>query len=216
MAYFVPLAIVSLKKLWKATPFMLFGLYWSIAGLITVIEFIPGVTKTMIIEVNVVYNMLDMPIVFAIFYSTTQISAIKKLISIGLPVYLVAACVNAFIQGMNYDALKWVLAIGLVQMLIILIWEIIGRLQKIRHTSYDKAMLLLYAALLFQYGTYIIIYIFDYYLLSISNTEDNFIIYYVSTLVAICVAAFGYLIIGRQKSQLRQRSAQADSPLSTY
>ena len=164
--------------------------------------------------------MLDMPIVLSIFYFTTTVPAIRRLISIGLPVYLIAACVNAVIQGMNYDALKWILALGLVQVLGILIWEIILRLQKIQHTTHDKAFLLVYAALLFQYGTYIVIYIFDYFLLSAANQEDNFIIYYISTIIALTVAAFAYCIVSKQKErnggQQLQHSTQRDSSLSTY
>jgi hypothetical protein len=64
------------------------------------------------------------------------------------------------------------------------------------HSGRERGLLFIYAALLFEYGTYIIIYIFDYYLEHISSTMDNYLVYYVSSLIALVIATCGYLTKG--------------------
>jgi hypothetical protein len=55
---------------------------------------------------------------------------------------------------------------------------------------------LIYAALFFEYGTFVVIYIFDYFLPGTSTTADNFLVYYLSSLVALPVAICGFLTKG--------------------
>ena len=55
--------------------------------------------------------------------------------------------------------------------------------------------MLIDAALLFQYGTYVIIYIFDYFWVNASNETDNFILYYISSIVSLVVGSIAYLVI---------------------
>ncbi len=195
VAYFVPLAIVLLKKLWPVTPFLLFALYWVIGGLVNLGDYMGFSNRTVEIT-TVIYNMLDMPVVMAILYFTTSSPAIKKFTSIIVPGFLAFEIVNLAIRGLNYAALKYTLAIGLVLTLTLIVWEIILYLQKIVHSGREKGLLFIYAALLFEYGTYIIIYIFDYYLEHISSTMDNYLVYYVSSLIALVIATCGYLTKG--------------------
>ncbi len=222
VAYFMPLLIVSFRKLWKATPFLLFALYWSVSGLVNLIDYIPVLGEKTIERISIVYNIFDMPMVLAIFYKTSSIRTIRRILRIALPVYLITCVINTILLGVNYDALKYILAIGLVMVLSVIIWEVIKHLQKVQHTSQEKGLLLVYGALLFQYGTYIIIYIFDYYLTAVSNVVDNFIIYYISTVVALIVAVLGYLIVGNPGTRKSHRNPNShhpremDSTLSAY
>ncbi len=195
MGYFVPMLIVLMKKLWKVKPFLLFAIYWLSNGLINIILLIPGIGKTTAELITVIYNMLDMPIVLSIFYFTTTSSTVKKFTRIALPLFILAELVNAVVLGVNSDALKYPLALGLIM----IIWEITLFLQKVVHTSREKAVLLIYAALLFEYGTYIVIYIFDYYLTKISSTEDNYVFYYISSVIALIIAIAGFLTKGISK-----------------
>lgn len=195
VAYFVPLAIVLLKKLWPVTPFLLFALYWVVGGLVNLVDKM-GLGDRVIEITTVIYNMVDMPAIMAILYLTTSSSAIKKFTTIAVPGFIVLEIVNAVIRGLNYESLKYTLAIGLLLVLTLIIWEIILYLQKIVHSGREKGLLFIYAALLFEYGTYIIIYIFDYYLEHISSTVDNYLVYYISSLIALVIATCGYLTKG--------------------
>lgn len=193
--YFTPILIVAGKKLWSQVPFRLFALYWMISGLVNLVEFI-HLPKRALELFTVIYNLLDMPLALTVFYFSTCSQTIKKYIRIAAPCLLVAELTNCLIRGFNYDSLKYLLGAGIIIVLSTITWEIIFRLQKIKHTGQEKGLLLIYAAMLFEYGTYIVIYIFDYFLPGASSTTDNFLVYYLSSLVALTVAICGFLTKG--------------------
>jgi hypothetical protein len=206
IGYFVPILIVLLKKLWPTTPFLLFAAYWLLGGLVNTIDFMHLQPRTIEI-VTVFYNSVDMPAVLAIIYFTTSSSSIKKFTRIIVPTLIALEVVNLSIRGINYDSLKYTTAVGLIIVLLVIIWEIILYLQKIEHSGIEKGLLFIYAALLFEYGTYIVIYIFDYYLEEASTTIDNFIVYYISSLVAVIIAICGFMTKGINKKPRLWRSS---------
>ncbi len=89
--------------------------------------------------------------------------------------------------------MKYALGTGIVLVLVPVVWETIRYLQKIEHSNRQTAKIFIYAALLFEYATFIVIYIFDYFVES-ADTQDSFLVYYLSTLVAIFIASCGYLL----------------------
>jgi hypothetical protein len=198
VGYFVPILIVLIKKLWPTTPFLLFAAYWLFGGLVNTIDFMHLEPRTIEI-VTVLYNSIDMPLVLAIFYFTSSSTPIKKFTRFAIPAFALIEILNLADKGLKYDSLKYTLAVGLLIVLVVIIWEIILYLQKIQHTGNEKGLLFIYAALLFQYGTYIVIYIFDYYLEEASSTIDNFIVYYISSLVALIIAICGFMTKGIKK-----------------
>lgn len=229
VAYFLPITIVAIRKLWKETPLTLFAAYWALSGLINLIDKIPGIPENALVNIGVIYNMLDMPLVLAIISYTTRIPGIRKFTRIALPVYLLAVFVNLFIQGFNYDGLKYLLGFGLILIFTTIIWDLFVHLRKLEHSRREKAVILIDAALLFQYGTYVIIYIFDYFWVKASNETDNYIIYYISSIVSLCVGTCAYLVVrkpdaAKQSQKKRstgghhdeQNEPQADSMFTTY
>jgi hypothetical protein len=197
--YFVPILIVIGKKLWPQIPFRLFALYWLLSGLVNLVEFIP-LSPASLELFTVIYNMLDIPLVLAIFSFTTSSLGVKKFTRITAPALLGAELVTCFIRGFHYQSLKYVLGAGLIIVMGVIMKEIIVKLQKIKHTGLEKGLLFIYAALLFEYGTYIVIYIFDYFLPGTSSTTDNFLVYYFSSLIALTVAICGFLTKGIKTS----------------
>lgn len=193
--YFVPMLIVLGKKLWPAVPFRLFALYWLVAALVNLVEFIPLSAYAMELY-TVIYNLLDIPLVLAVFYFSTSDAAVKKFTKIVAPALLLTGLVNCIIRGFTTDALEYVLGGELLIVLGVIIWEIILKLQKIKLTGHTKGLLLICAALFFEYGTFVVIYIFDYLLPGTSTSSDNFLVYYLSSLVALPVAICGFLIKG--------------------
>lgn len=193
--YFVPMLIVLGKKLWSVLPFRLFALYWLVCALANLIEFIPLPLHVMELY-TVIYNLLDIPLILTVFYFSTSSAAVKKFTMIVAPALLATGLVNCIIRGFTTDALDYLLGGELVIVLGVIIWEIILKLQQIKLTGQAKGMLLIYAALLFEYGTFVVIYIFDYLLPGTSTSSDNFLVYYLSSLVALPVAICGFLIKG--------------------
>lgn len=195
IAYFVPILIVMLKKQQHITPFLLFALYWLLGGVINLIDFFP-VPKPAVELVTVIYNSLDIPILLSIIHFTTAAVPIRKFTRIVVPVFTAFELVNLLVFGLKYDALKYSLGVGLILVLTVVMWEVVLYLQKIKHTGLEKGLFFIYAALLFEYGTFVIIYIFDYYLEDASNTMDNFMVYYISSLIALIIATCGFLTKG--------------------
>lgn len=193
--YFVPMLIVIGKKLWSAIPFRLFALYWLVCAFVNLLEFIPLPVHVMELY-TVIYNLLDIPLILTVFYFSTSSAAVKKFTKIVAPALLAAGLVNCIIRGFTTDALEYLLGGELLIVLGVIIWEIILKLQQIKLTGHAKGTLLIYAALLFEYGTFVVIYIFDYFLPGTSSSSDNFLVYYLSSLVALPVAICGFLTKG--------------------
>jgi hypothetical protein len=101
--------------------------------------------------------------------------------------------------GVNYDAIKYIMGIGVLVVVITLVWEITLYLQRLEHSNREKSMLFIYAALLFEYGTYTVVYVFDYFIKP-SGTVDTRLIYYTSSIIAISIACFGFLSKKNKKS----------------
>jgi hypothetical protein len=71
-AYFLPLVILLSRKLWKEKPLLLFGIYWTLNGLVNGIKRFDLVTESAKQFMTVAYNLIDMPLVlFFVFLSTT-------------------------------------------------------------------------------------------------------------------------------------------------
>lgn len=193
-ANFIPILLVLLKKLWKETPFLLFGLYWMLGGLVNILDKIPGISLHTLETITVVYNMLDVPIVLALLHYSTASANIRKFTKLTAPAFLLVQLVNFLMRGWNYDAAKYLLAIGLLLVLTVVVWEISLYMQKLVHNAHENAMIFIHVSLLFAYGTFVIIYIFDYYVRISDSSMDNFMIYYISSLVAIIIASFGFFL----------------------
>jgi hypothetical protein len=172
---------------------MLFATYWAIGGVINMTDLIPGFPKNVSYTIGVLYNMLDIPFILAILFFTSTSILVRRFISISLLIFISFEIINAFVSGITYDALKYSLGAGIVLVLFVLSWEILRYMQKVEHSNRQNAKVFIYAALLFEYATFVLIYIFDYFILS-SDSKDSFLIYYISTLVAILIASCGYLL----------------------
>ena len=197
-SYFIPILVVLLRKLWRDAFFILFAVYWLLGGLINMPDLLPGFSEELKSDMGVIYNLLDIPLILIIFYYTSSSFMIRRYILFSLALLIAFEAVNFLIYGLNYDALKYSLGPGIAIVLIVLTWEIVRYLQKIEHSNRQSAKIFIYAALLFEYGTFTLIYIFDYFIPN-SNSEDSFLIYYISTVIAIFIALGGYLIIKIKK-----------------
>lgn len=193
--YFVPMLVVIVKKLWSAVPFRLFALYWLVCAFANLVEYL-HLSPHALDLYTVIYNLLDIPIVLAVFYFSSTSPVVKKFVRMVAPALLVIGLVNCIIRGFNTDVLEYVLGLELLIVLSVIVWEIILKLQQIRLTGPVKGLLLIYAALFFEYGTFVVIYIFDYFLPGTSTSSDNFLVYYLSSLVALPVAICGFLTKG--------------------
>ena len=193
ISYFLPLLLVLLKRLWNDRFFMLFAVYWTMGGLINIMDFIPNLPQAVNYTISVIYNILDVPLILTILYFTTSSIIVRRFTSFAIVTAVATEIIGIIMNGVTYDALKYSLGLGIALVLVIVIWEIVRYLQKVEHSNRQNAKIFIYAALLFEYATFILIYIFDYFVDS-SDRTDNFLIYYISSLVALFIASCGFLL----------------------
>lgn len=204
ISYFIPLLLVIAKKLWSEPFFLLFAIYWSIGGVVNGCDIIPLFSKTACYYVGVVYNIFDIPIILSILYYTSTSRSIRNLIPYATAAILLMEVVGLLRWGFIFDALKYSLGAGIAVVLFIIVKEIATYMQQVEHTNRQNARMFVYAAVLFDYATFIVIYIFDYFV-DHSVIEDSLLIYYFSTLVAIFIASCGYLVYRKYDEGLKVR-----------
>ncbi len=193
ISYFIPLLLVAIRNLWNDRFFLLFAIYWAYGGIVNLTDIIPQIPEDIYIRIGVIYNMTDIPFILTILYYTTKSIFIRKYLSTAIALSFAVQIIGIVLnKGFNYDALKYSLGLGIVLVLIPVIWEIIRYLQKVEHTNKQNAKIFVYAAILFEYATFIVIYIFDYFIES-KNPQDNFLIYYISSIIALLMASYGFI-----------------------
>lgn len=203
VAYFMPIILVLLKNAWKDPFFRLFGIYWSLGGIFNIVDLIPEAPPSLSYQAGVLYNMLDIPFILGILYHTSTYTFVKKTASGSILLVIVLSIIGLINFGINYDAVKYPLGVGTAAVICIVGMEIVRYMQKIEHSTRQNAKMFIYAGLMFQYATFVVIYIFDY-VLETENRTDSFIIYYVSSVVAMIIAACGFLMFRRY--EMNQRS----------
>ena len=199
VAYFIPAFIVLFKKLWRDTYFFYLGIYWFLGAMVNIATNTMGMELRTLEIITVVYNMIDIPLILWILWYTSFSSHLAKLLRFVIVGYVITEIVLVLTFGLNYDAIKYIIGGGLLLVVTTLIWEITIYLQRIEHSNREKAMLFIYAALLFEYGSFTIVYIFDYFIIP-ADQVDKWLIYYISTLIAIIIACFGFLLKKTNKS----------------
>jgi hypothetical protein len=202
VAYFTPLVIVSLKKAWGDPFFRLFAIYWSIGGIANLLDVIPGVSRGLSYQVGIFYNMLDIPFIIGILYYTTSYTFIKRTAAAAIVLVVILSVIGIINTGIDYDSFKYSLAAGVATVLVIGTMEIIRYMQKVEHSTRQNAKMFIYAGLMFEYATFIVIYIFDYVVVT-EDRKDSFIIYYVSSVVALLIASCGFLMFRRYEMNHR-------------
>lgn len=202
VAYFVPLLLVLLKKAWRDPFFLLFGIYWSLGGFCNLIDVIPGTSKTLSYQIGFFYNLLDMPFLLGILYFTSTYSLVKKTAFGSIVLVVLLSIIGTVRMGISYDAVKYPLGVGVAATICMVAMEIIRYMHKVEHSTRQNAKMFIYGGLIFQYATFVVIYIFDY-VIETENRKDSFVIYYISSVVAMMIACCGFLMFRRYEMKQR-------------
>jgi hypothetical protein len=190
IAYYLPLTVVILKKLWKDIPVLMFSTYWTLGGLINLIGSTHIVPSPAAEICYVVFNIIDVPFVLFIFYLNSGVPKLKAAFRILIPVYLFILVLNGLIRGFTDQAFKYFLGVGVLIVIVSVVAEIYYYFRKLDHTSREKAINFFYLAVLFEYAVYVYYYVYLYFLTA--ELTDTNIIYYGSTLIGIMIACFGF------------------------
>jgi hypothetical protein len=191
VAYHLPLIFVIIRKMWNDYPVRVFAFYWTLGGLVNLCGSVAAIPQAANDTVTIIFNIIDAPFVLYILYVNTHVEGLKKATRLLIPLYLFIEILNGVIRGFTKQSFVLFLGVGVVVIMIVVLAEIVNYFKKMDQSAREKAVIFLYFALLFEYASYIVVYIFTY--IKPENELDNLIIYYASTFLGIIIASFGFL-----------------------
>jgi hypothetical protein len=196
---FIPFLLLGWKKMRQENTWCVIGIYWLLNGLVNLPEmgFSPfSLSRHWQEKLSFGYNLAETPLVLVTFAFATLGRQRRQLMLLTLLFITWEAALLGW-KGYNYSSRTLLVGSGL---LIILIFSIIGLIQYVKrmeHTRFENSMVFVYAALLFSYGSFLIIYVFAHiHGSSTSNGTDSFLLYYISLLVSAVVTIMGLCSYG--------------------
>lgn len=216
VSFFIPILLLWVKGLMQNRILIWFGLYWCWSGLINIVCSAEVIKQS--IALNIIerlYNLADIPFMLLILYTTTQINGIRNSIRKILIPLLCVEIGASIVSWFMSDVETVIVFGGVLLVLYYVVWTIISYSRKNSfsesHTSYQY----IYYALLFEYATSIITVIYSYIMPERANAEDNFMIFYISTIIAIATASAGILTYQEQKPQqkVKQQKFQPEAEI---
>lgn len=184
--------MLTIKKFWSDRFLQLFGIYGILAALLNLMDIFkipyPFIEKT-----NVLYNILDIPFVIIILYQITRSSLVKQMMKGSMIIYLILQIGSLVKYGWSYESIKYSLGYGLVMIIMFSGYLLSTYVRKMKLGKLHIAHMILLGSLLFNYGSFVVIYIFDYYVENY-NMADNLMLYYVSSCISMAMVTAALLI----------------------
>jgi hypothetical protein len=206
LLFFVPITIVLIRKLWSDIFLRLFSVYCVLEGVINLIDYIPGIPGAFITQLNVVYNMVDFPMMLFLIYQIAAPQLFKTFIKVSIAAYLAFQLYFLFSLGVQYDAIKYPMGLGLFLLIGSVLWMLANYLQHPDLQNRQKVYMVILASIFFDYGTFVVIYIFDYFMGDASAaSKDNLILYYASSIVGMLITIAGLLLIRNKPKSKKPR-----------
>jgi len=198
---FVPILLVFLRRINQDKAYLSIGVYWMANGLINVPIWLGlGDNKILQNQITLLYNLLDGPLVLLIFYFSSA-GKRKRAVMYALLGLIALDLVLLGWKGHNFTSSTVIIGAGTLLALIFSTEGIAQYFRKMEHTHFENAMGFVYAALVFDYGIFIIIYIFSYVnKVKGAESDANFFIYYLSLLLSVMLTSFGLLLHARPSS----------------
>jgi hypothetical protein len=191
---FIPFLLLSWKKMRQENTWCVIGIYWLLNGLVNLPEmgfFAFTLSRQWQEKLSFSYNLAETPLVLLTFAFATSGRQRRQLMLLILLFIIWEATLLGW-KGYNYSSRTLLIGSGL---LIILVYSITGLIQYVKrmeHTRFENSMVFVYAALLFSYGSFLIIYVFAHIHGSgTSNGTDSFLLYYISLLISAVVTIMG-------------------------
>jgi hypothetical protein len=207
---FVPFLFLGLKKMRQVNTYWVIGIYWLFNGLVNLptaglIQSTGG--QAMLQRINHFYTFTETPMVLLAFAFASTGRWKKQLIGVMLA-FVAAESVLLAWRGYNISSCAWITGAGLVLVLSYSVAGLWQYLKKMEHSRFEDSMVFVYAALLFGYGSFLIIYIFAHYRTGPAgvtyNETDSFLLYYISLLLSACVTCTGLGSYGLRKKRVRR------------
>jgi hypothetical protein len=204
LLFFVPVTIVIIRKLWSDIFLRLFSIFCLVEGLVNLLDYIPGIPSGFITQLNIVYNILDFPMMLFLVYQIGTPEKFKIFLKASIGIYVLFQAYFLVRLGIQYDAIKYPMGLGLFLLIASVLWMLANYLQHPDLQNRQKVYMVILASILFDYGTFVVIYIFDYFMGDASAaSKDNLILYYASSIVGMLITIAGLLLV-RNKPKSRK------------
>lgn len=190
---FLPVLFLWWKDIRKIYTFWVLGIYWFLNGFDNLLEVyfssISDGSHGLIRQFSYYYSLLEAPLLLLIFAMARQ-GWLRKCILLLLFLFLGSETILIRQEGNHF--LLLILGSGVVLIIISSLTGLLEYLNRMEHTRFENSMVFVYAALLFAYGSMLIIYIFAHFHHSTgSGDADSYLLYYLSLLLSAAVTCAG-------------------------
>jgi len=196
-----PFLMLLSRKMRQVTAYRVLGVYWLLNGLthFSDIYFFLSFRDTRLDQLLNYYNVLDTPLVLLIFACASSGRHRKVLL---LSIFLFASLEVAIIHWKGYETVSGFIFTGF-GVFVVIVYSIIGLVQymrKIEYTSLENSMVFIYGALLFAYGSFLIISMFLHIRgITPGNSRDSYLLYYISLLISAVITSLGLWSYGLRR-----------------
>jgi len=201
----LPVGMLFSRKMRRVATYRLLALYWLLNGLIhfTDIYFFYSFRDSRLDRLTTYYDVVDTPLALLLFASAATGRHRKLLISTML-LFVVAEIV--VVEWKGFDVTSGFLFIS-AGVLLVIAWCITGLIlfmRKMEYTPFESSMVVIYVALLFAYGSFLIIALFLHLRgYTEGNSKDGYLLYYISLLLSSVITSVGLWSYGlRRRPQL--------------
>lgn len=208
IAFFLPLILLGIRRLMHDKLLIWFAVFWAWAGILNIIfeGNYASASKVMVV-LQRVYNLFDVPLLLLILFKTTYIEDVRNNIKkVMLPFFAIETAAIA-VAGFQSTVESILVAVGVLLALYYLGWIIVLHMKGTHYSNYQHAMQFIYYALFFEYGVSIINFIYSYLLPDKVSERDNFLIFYMASCITMLIALYGILIF-REKIPPGQKKAK--------
>ena len=201
---FIPFLFLSWKRMRQVRTYRIIGIYWLLSGFINMIDLdffsrftnIAGVKE----RLNCYYDMLDTPLALLLFASAVS-GRQRKLILLLLLLFVAGEGTLIGWKGYNATSSNIIIGVGLLLSILCSITGLIRYMKQMEHTPFENSMAFVYAALIFVYGSYLILYIFTL-IRDHSDSNDSSLVYYISMLLSAAITSLGLWSYGIRRPQV--------------
>lgn len=201
---FIPFLLLVLKRTRQVTTYRIIGIFWLLNGLVSLpdlrmFHFAAG--WHWLHGLSLLYTMAETPLVLLAFACAA--SGIHRRGLIILMILFIAGELSLVgWKGYDLSTSLWIMGSGLVLVLGYSIAGLVQYLRQMEHSRLENSMAFIYAAFLFYYGSFLIIYIFTHIHTGGSNGADSFLLYHISLLLSVTITSTGLWSYGRRPRRL--------------
>lgn len=189
----IPFVLLASRKLRQVTTYRVLGIYWLLNGFIHFpdIYFFRSYKNGWLDQLTEYYNVLDTPLVLLIFFNASS-GPYKRLLLRTLLAFVVMEVLVISWKGYAFTSGFIFVGSGVMLALAYSIIGLVQYMRKMEYTPFETSMVFVYAALLFGYGSFLIIYIFAHIRgKSEVTSQDSQLLYYVMLLLSAIITSLG-------------------------